>query len=257
MYKYAIVILLLFIQKVSIAQADSILTLDQISNCSIFLFHKTSDTTGDTGTGTIIRLNDKYFLLTASHVSKLMGLNSVVVFRLPGDRPKIVPLSNLTKNRLNWQIHPIADLAIIQLFPPKGDILTLIESIAIPNYLIYSGDVLPPKDYEFTFLGYPLIDLNIEHFSPLTFSSHLASGLITGIRADTKTRATFFYLDKPSIQGCSGSGVFISVKQGAFYIGNKTLLIGVMHGTMSDETGGKLAAVTPLSYINNWNFTAE
>jgi hypothetical protein len=53
----------------------------------------------------------------------------------------------------------------------------------------------------------------------------------------------------PSIEGCSGSGVYFSVKK-AFYMGAKTtLMIGIVHGTQGDSTGGKLAAVTPSYYI--------
>jgi hypothetical protein len=31
--------------------------------------------------------------------------------------------------------------------------------------------------------------------------------------------------------------------------GDGTILYGLMHGTISDETGGKLAAVTPSFYL--------
>ncbi len=51
------------------------------------------------------------------------------------------------------------------------------------------------------------------------------------------------------MQGCSGSGVYFSVKKG-FYIGGKvTVFIGIVHGTATDDSGGKLATITPAYYI--------
>jgi len=75
--------------------------------------------------------------------------------------------------------------------------------------------------------------------------------LITQLRADTKTKCNFYYLSVPSIQGYSGSGVYFSVKKTTIYYGgNKTFLIGIVHGTQSDDTVGKLAAITPSYYIS-------
>ncbi len=34
-----------------------------------------------------------------------------------------------------------------------------------------------------------------------------------------------------------------------FFGGNVTVLIGVIHGTASDDSGGKLAQITPAFYI--------
>jgi len=257
MKQFTIIVLLFFFINSLVAQTDSSINIDRISDCSVFLYQPTSDTSGDTGTGTIVNMTGKYFILTASHVAKTLTNTSKVVFHLPGDKPGIVDLSQLTGNNANWQMHPVADIAILQIFPPKGELLKWVDSIAFPMNHIHKGD-LPSRDFEFTFLGYPFLDLQLEHFSPLTFESHLASGLMTGIRADTKKKSTFFYLDKPSIQGCSGSGVFISIKKLSIYqSAQKTYLIGIMHGTYSDNTGGKLAAVTPLSYLNNWNVNVK
>ena len=69
----------------------------------------------------------------------------------------------------------------------------------------------------------------------------ILKGLIQISRPDTSTT---------SIQGCSGSGLYFSVKkQTMYYGGDKTIMIGVVHGTKSDDTGGKLALITPSYYI--------
>ena len=100
-----------------------------------------------------------------------------------------------------------------------------------------------------TFLGYPVIDLEMEHFSALIFTGYRTSGLITQKRSDKKTKCNFYFLNIPSIQGCSGSGVYLSVKKGFFYNVHKTVMIGIVHGTQSDNTGGKMAAITPSYYV--------
>ena len=232
------------------SQRDSLWSQDDISNITVFLYQKTSDSTGTTGSGTIISDNGKYFLLTATHVAKEMKNDAKVVFHVAGDKPGIINLTLLSKSHnLNWANHPIADLSLLELTAVNKDIQQRLKEWSFPSYLIYGGQTAVSKDFDITFLGYPLVDLQIEHFSPLIFNSHLASGLITQFRADTKTKCNFFYLDVPSMQGCSGFVVYISVKKAMYFGGNKTILVGVVHGTASDDTGGKLAAITPSYYI--------
>jgi hypothetical protein len=77
-----------------------------------------------------------------------------------------------------------------------------------------------------------------------------SGGKFTQTRADTKSKCNFYYLSIPSTQGCSGSGVYFSVEKATLYLrGSKTLMVGVVHGTQSDDTGGKLAAITPSYYV--------
>ncbi len=151
---------------------------------------------------------------------------------------------------MNWKHHPVADVALIELDLGNSSIKTIIQECAFPAEFIYSGKDLPKRDVDLTFLGYPVVDMEMEHFSPLVFTAYLSSGLITQQRYDTRTKCNFFYLNVPSIEGCSGSGVFFSVRKAMFMAGKATLMIGVVHGTKGDSTGGKLAAVTPSYYVN-------
>lgn len=222
-----------------------------LSDISVLLYRKINDSSGLTGTGTIIHYEDRYFLLTASHVSKNMDSISQVVFSIGNDKPLIKDFKKLTLDRnITWYVHDTADIALIELKIPDD---TLLENryikLAFPINQIYSGTVLPSRSSDITFFGYPVIDLELEHFSALTFTAYLCSGLITQKRGDTKKKSTFFYLNTPSIEGCSGSGVFYSVSKEMYIGGDKTILIGIMHGTYSDSTGGKMAAVTPSFYI--------
>jgi hypothetical protein len=202
------------------------------------------------GSATIVVKDNRYYLLTASHVAKELKDSSKVVFRLKGDKPSIHDLLPITKAKsMSWKHHPVADVALIELDPGNPSIKTIIEERAFPAQFIYSGKDLPKRDADLTFLGYPVVDMEMEHFSPLVFTAYLSSGLITQQRYDTKTKSNFFYLNVPSIEGCSGSGVFFSVKKAFYLAGKATLMIGIVHGTQGDSTGGKLAAVTPSYYV--------
>lgn len=90
------------------------------------------------------------------------------------------------------------------------------------------------------------------HVSPLTFESKASSGFITLARADTKKPCTFFILENPSIGGYSGCAIYDTsiYKHGtSVTTGGGTICYGFMHGTIFDDTGGKLAMVTPSHYL--------
>jgi hypothetical protein len=78
--------------------------------------------------------------------------------------------------------------------------------------------------------------------------------LITLLRADTKTACDFYTLENPSVGGYSGGPIF---DLGYIIVGamttntGPTVCHGIMHGTISDTTGGKIAAVTPCSYVKD------
>jgi len=224
---------------------------EEVGDMSILLYRKINDSTANTGTGTIINNKSKYFILTAQHVALNMDEETIVVFRLPGDKPKFVNLKKLVRNNsINWINHKEADISIIELDLPME--IQLRERIVLNSFPIEQINLskkLPSRDVDITFFGYPVIDLNMEHFSALNINSRICSGLITQKRADNKKLSTFFYLDRPSIQGCSGSGVYYSVSRSMYIGGNKTILIGIMHGTKSDNTGGKLSMITPSYYL--------
>jgi hypothetical protein len=252
MLKTRIFIYMTLLSLSSQAQTDSLKTEDELSDCTVMLYQQMTDTTSNSGSGTLISIRDQYYILTASHVAQLLKDNSKIIFRLSGDKPGIFNLADLTQNHiLNWKIHPIADLALLHVYPSNEQLKAIFSKSFFPAYSIAAGQQLPSRDFEFTFFGYPIIDLKLEHFSPLVFDSRLASGLITNSRYDNGQKCTFYYLNTPSMQGCSGSGVYVSVKKAMFFGGHQTFMVGIVHGTAKDDTGGKLAAITPLFYLND------
>jgi hypothetical protein len=91
-------------------------------------------------------------------------------------------------------------------------------------------------------------------FSPLTYRSYASSAFITMNRADTNTPCEFFMLENPSMGSYSGCPVFdlgYMIVGGMITTKEKIMCYGIMHGTVSDATGGKLAAVTPCHYLRD------
>jgi hypothetical protein len=226
--------------------------ITEVADMSVLLSRKTSETENKMGTATIVNKDSQYYFITAEHVAKDMDKESVIVFHLANDKPLIVNLTEFTENsKISWINHKSADISILKIKLPRNiDLRERIVLHSFPVEQIYNGKQLPSRSADITYFGYPVIDLELEHFSALSFSSKISSGLITQKRADKNIKSNFFYLNKPSIQGCSGSGVYYSVSNDAMYVGgNKTILIGIMHGTKGDNTGGKLAVITPSYYI--------
>jgi hypothetical protein len=208
-------------------------------------------TNASVGSATILKHDKRYFLLSAQHVTKELKDDSKMIIRENGDKPKIINLKSIIKNNdLTWINHPVADLSLIELIAKDDSLKNYFEDWGFPIKQISFTKDLPSRDAQISFLGYPIIDLKIEHFSPLTFESKLSSGLLTQNRYDDNSKkCNFVFLNSPSMQGCSGSGVYFSVKKSMFLGGDKTILIGVVHGTKGDNSGGKLAAITPSYYI--------
>lgn len=233
------------------AQNDSTLfDIEYLSNSTVLLYQQKTPTQGSVGSATILKHEKKYFLLSAQHVTNELKDDSKVILRQKGDMPKIINLKSIVKNNeLKWKNHPIADLSVIEIKTNDKSLNNYFERWGFPINQISVTKNLPSRDAQISYLGYPIIDLSIEHFSPLTFESKLSSGLLTQNRYDNNKPCNFFFLNNPSMQGCSGSGVYYSVKKTMFYGGDKTILIGVVHGTKGDNTGGKLAAITPSFYF--------
>jgi len=116
----------------------------------------------------------------------------------------------------------------------------------------------PPRSRIVTVVGFPL-GLGVRFtgpdskISPVSQEAKPSSGLITLNRFDTKTPCDVFLLDNPGIGGFSGAPLFIlpgTYTQGpGIAFSRTTLFVGLMHGTVADKTGGKLAVVVPSSFV--------
>ena len=202
------------------------------------------------GTGSFIATEGKVYLLTAEHVSR--DTNNTTILALGDDQSNCitVKLKDLVKGNV-WKVHPKADMAIIEIdIGTRPDIFT---NRCYPVDHINLANTSVSRDDELTVIGFPK-GLGVQgKFSPLTFRSYASSSILTLNRFDTQTPSDFFCLENPSVGGYSGGPVFDLGYQimGALTTQKeKTIMHGIVHGTMIDDTGGKIALITPMYYLN-------
>ena len=207
------------------------------------------------GTGFFISTeDDRLFLVAASHVAKVLTSSADVILAGEGKLPVRQPLSKVCGNSENitWQIHPEAEVAVLPLIPKLEFKEKYLEKHFLPARFIAKEKAPPPRDVSLIAFGFPLGLGTNEVFAPLTRQSYPASSFLKLARFDNKEKSTFFILEDPSIGGYSGAPVIdISISRigGMTAKGKGTKIVGIIHGTLSDKTGGKLAAVTPSYFI--------
>jgi Trypsin-like peptidase domain len=210
------------------------------------------------GTGFFVSLDGmNLFLVTAEHVSLVLGSSFRVTTRGPNDTPIELTSEELTGTKnVSWVTQGKEDVAVTWLHPDERTYSKLQGRFIGSKNLPSDGDA-PSRKRPLVVLGFPW-GLGVhEHFSPISKESKAASGLISFPRFDTHELATFFLLDSPSIGGFSGAPVFApptpyaSSTAGMVFpaTGNPTICVGLVHGTISDDTGGKMAAITPSIYV--------
>ena len=233
---------------------NKIFTRDQIAPVVMNLRQPQDKNRFITGTGTFVATPmEKLYIITASHVARNMNNTGHIVIGDATSKPEIIKWDSLIKDiSIPWQHHKEADIAVAEINPQQTTLKKLTKRF-LPIEIFSKEHVPPSRDLQLTSLGFPL-GLGINgYFSPLTFLSRASSDFITLPRFDTETPCAFFILEDPSIGGYSGCPVFdLSIQKiGPLTINNTTgtTCYGIMHGTISDDTGGKLAAVTPSYYL--------
>lgn len=203
------------------------------------------------GTGVLIADdNSRTFLITADHVAIETNEETTITFRVGIDQPFKIKLQHLLPNikQRGWTHHAQSDIAAIELQIPNDLKLQFAEHF-LPVSLINKELTAPDRDRTVVTVGFPLGLGADGRFSPISRESKPASGLLTISRFDKNTKQDFFLLDSPSVGGFSGAPVLMM--PGTEFSGNQivnyrsTVCVGIIHGTIADITGGKMAAVTP------------
>ncbi len=196
------------------------------------------------------------FLVTAEHVALDMKSDAVVTIQGVNDMPLNYPIQELTGTMgIKWVLHDSEDVAVLLLHPDPV-ISSSLQHHFSRKEILSTETAAPSRDRPVTTLGFPL-GLGIQgHFSPISRESRPASGLVTLISPTTKKPTVFFLLDNPSIGGFSGAPLLVLptpyTSGGGLvfpHTGTGPICVGVITATISDETGGKMAAVTPSVYI--------
>ncbi len=206
------------------------------------------------GSGIFVAKSDSEgYLLTAAHVAKDCDSSTMIVISDASGKAHSISLQKFNST-MSWRIHPVADIACLEV-KPSADIVSILAGRFFPFSQFHAQATSVSRDDELTAVGFPHGLGATGLFSPLTYRSFASSSLITLPRFDNQKPADFFLLENPSVGGYSGCPVF---DLGYRIVGamttntGRTTCFGIMHGTISDETGGKLAAVTPSHYLQNW-----
>ncbi len=231
-------------------------TVDDLAHATVLLI----DSALRAGTGLIISHNQKCYLLTAGHVANLRRLkeSGVIFFVLDQHTPVGVALADITKNK-SWKHHQSADVSLIELTPNAKDLEIHLALISFPSFNITESQREYSRDNNLLAIGYPFAAPPMEHLSPSIFDCKVAN-LLSAVWLDSLKvdylrgkSCSVFLLDRPSIQGISGGGLFSNVHRAGFSINapanNQTSLWGLLSMTIQDNTGGKMAAVMPSFYI--------
>lgn len=194
----------------------------------------------------------KAWIITASHVAHDTGNSTSVVIAGADGAAQQLPLQTFG-TLSGWRHHPVADLSA---FPIQFNELNIpfLKGRCLPIDHINLEKKPVSRDYELTCVGFPHGLGTDGMFSPFTFRSYASSGFVTLARADTGTNCVFFCLENPSVGGYSGCPVFdlgYSFNGVMAMSKEQTWCHGFMHGTMSDNTGGKIAMVTPSYYLSD------
>lgn len=207
------------------------------------------------GTATFINKDKRIFIVTASHVSKDIDTKGYVILKGHNDQPIRLKITDLLKDSVvKWKNNPNADISLIELHPKKWVFDSgYLNNRFLPSSIFFDTLKSVSRETLLTTFGFPL-GLGISgYFSPLTYRTYPSSGLITLPRFDNQKLATFILLENPSIGGYSGGPVFdlgkIETGNIEMIKGTGTICYGIIHGTISDETGGKIAAITPSFYL--------
>lgn len=235
------------------------LSLTKAAN-SVVLLHASSPKGGElVGTGFLVQLPGTVFLVTAEHVARDLGASPLLTYAAEGDRAKALALADVAGSApLKWVFHGEADVAVLAL-RGNPDVVALLGSRALAPAHLISVLEAPVRERTLVTMGFPLglggLTLGPDlRLSPLSRESRAASGLLTMKRFDTKNPSVFFILDNPSIGGFSGAPVFmlpgaVMSGDGIGFTPPVGFCVGLVHGTLGDGTGGKLAAIVPVAFV--------
>ena len=224
--------------------------VDGLVPCVVSLMQEVDEgKEGFIGSGFLVRTDDKTFLITASHVSEKLGVKWLIV--MPGADGKAITAHAIN---LNWKESPGADVAVTLLDIKDSERKKSILNRSLPLHHLSARPLPPSRDIPLTVMGYPLRFGSSGYVSPLSVETKAASGFITLPRFDNGQLANFILLQDPSIGGLSGGPVFdtgMSYFEGGRKIAARegVSVVGIIHGVISDKTGGKFAVVIPSTEI--------
>ena len=145
------------------------ISIDQIANMVVNLRQPTSAGI-KVGTGTLITISNRPFILTARHVADDIQASGEAVVKGLGDLPIVLPIKKLIPGAaIVWKSHSEADLAAFEIFPQDDPTNLALQERFLPLEFFFAGRAAPSRDLQLTSIGFPLGLGTQGYFSPLTF----------------------------------------------------------------------------------------
>ena len=203
------------------------------------------------GTGFFLAKDNQHlFLVTANHVTKPFSNDTIV--QMAGANKQIIKVKlNQLKTNRDIIHHPNADVSVIEINIPFYNSLNS-DAVIFSTSIINKNKISSlSRDEELTSIGFPNGLGTNNLFEPLTFRSYPASNIISNIGLSDGYHSDIFVMENASCGGYSGCPVVdLGYKVDGFVTQTSdTYIYGIMHGTISDDTGGKMAVVTPAYYV--------
>ena len=161
-------------------------------------------------------------------------------------KPMVFTLAAITgQPTIPWFDDSNADLSVYPFASITVQGRKALERRALPFSLLCTNQTAPSRDEMLTTIGFPLA-LGIDTtFSPLTRESKVSSGMLRD------NNGAFFLMQDPSVNGYSGAPLFETGDtrlQWDAFISGGIRCYGIVSGTYSDETGGKMSKIIPAFY---------
>ncbi len=202
------------------------------------------------GTGFFVTKDDEYFIVTAQQVAQALPPETMATFRDRNGEAASFEVSGVHADPASWVWHPEADVAAMRVTIPSQAGAPPIVAIAFDQ--LAKKDESPGADTVLTVVGYPLNLGTSGKFSPIMKSTHPASELFRHDRFDKRVETTMFVVDDPTVAAFRGAPVFQLPYARSGGVGvwqAKFACVGLVHGALTDRSGGKFTAIVPASYI--------
>jgi hypothetical protein len=218
-----------------------------VGNTVVFIQARDTGKKVVAGTGFLLANGQAVCLITVQHIARHTTKDSLVTLLL-GDTPITLKLANISATSPpGWVLHEKADIAALRLKPREDSALQVFRRAQI-----LSAEPVPARERPVMVFGFPR-GLGVSNFSPVSQKFSRASNIAITISDEFPTPAEYYFLDRPSVDGYSGAPVFhvpgLFTRGGGLVSRRDFALVGVVAGTLSDKTGGKLRAVVPPKFV--------
>jgi hypothetical protein len=202
------------------------------------------------GTGIIAQHDNDLFLITASHIARYMGENSIVRFSCVNMEYKDIKLKSIVSDSLiNWKHHEFADMAIIEIVNLNQHLENAINNTISSDLFIQSKESINIGD-DFLHVGFPLnypvaFGTNTI-FLPYVYKTQSINIIMKLPRTDNRNLICDFISVRPCTFSGSSGGPLIRLPIDS----EQFKIAGINHGIIKDiDNTHVMSLFTPMYYF--------